>query len=914
MIFDYKLYIFDLDGTIIDSEYSHYLSYNEQLNQKISFNEYENIFHNENKKKKFISDNSICKIKKENDFINIYSKNKKLIEGFEIFLNELIERGKDIIIVTNSSNSRVSYILSEHPILNNVKQIISKNEMKKVKPNPECYINVINNSKYKIDEIIIFEDSFTGYQALENIEIEKIFICTKKYYYYDNIKTLNKYDNYINIFEKFIPNYDKSVNQKFLDYNSKYSEILLKNNENIFKMHTLIKCLLKSNKQNIYFIGVGKSNIIAQKSASTWRSLGLSVYNLECEELWHGGFGIFNNNNKSIIIYLTNSGNTSELINVANHIKENFNLIQVCITCNPNNKIKNYVDYTFNLTNNLDEIGIIKKAPTISSFLFMNFLDTLGILITDNIISSKLFSLYHPGGILGIANNKIDYVVISACGKGTRLKPITNYIPKILVNIGIDNLLTAQIKYWINYVDNFIIIVEPEYNSIIDFYFKLYNVNYIIKNVEINNNEENAFTLQKALNNCEEILDKKVIITWCDILLTDELDLNKLNNENMIFTYGNESRYYCEPNKIYKQNNGNVIGCFFISKMQNIVSTNIQNDICDIFLDNFKNFNIYNLNNLIDIGDMVKLDFYFSNKNNEYKTRFFNHIDEIENNKLVKKCIHNYGKSIIDIEIKYYKYISQYKLNFPKIFYYGEDYFIMEKIDNAINLNKIKINENILNLIINGINKIHNCKVKNVDKETYDKDLQIEFYSKILNRIKEVKTIIEFINPETVNDVFIEKNINVIMEDLYKRIYEKIKNKCEYHLIHGDCQFSNTLYNEKDNTIYFIDPRGYFGDTLFFGIKEYDYSKLLYAISGYDKFNNDDKYYFTFENNNLNTNINTDSIFKYRHIFEKNNIDFELCVYIMIIHWLGLSSYNKNNVNKCISSYYYGIYLYHIYV
>ena len=44
MIFNYKLYLFDLDGTIIDSEYSHYLSYNEQLNQKISFNEYENIF------------------------------------------------------------------------------------------------------------------------------------------------------------------------------------------------------------------------------------------------------------------------------------------------------------------------------------------------------------------------------------------------------------------------------------------------------------------------------------------------------------------------------------------------------------------------------------------------------------------------------------------------------------------------------------------------------------------------------------------------------------------------------------------------------------------------------------------------------------------------------------------------------
>ena len=49
-----KLYVFDLDGTIIDSEYSHYEAYNLQLTNKISFEEYENIFHDETNKNKFI--------------------------------------------------------------------------------------------------------------------------------------------------------------------------------------------------------------------------------------------------------------------------------------------------------------------------------------------------------------------------------------------------------------------------------------------------------------------------------------------------------------------------------------------------------------------------------------------------------------------------------------------------------------------------------------------------------------------------------------------------------------------------------------------------------------------------------------------------------------------------------------------
>jgi beta-phosphoglucomutase-like phosphatase (HAD superfamily) len=35
-IFNYKLYIFDLDGTIIDSEYSHYEAYNRQIINKFS--------------------------------------------------------------------------------------------------------------------------------------------------------------------------------------------------------------------------------------------------------------------------------------------------------------------------------------------------------------------------------------------------------------------------------------------------------------------------------------------------------------------------------------------------------------------------------------------------------------------------------------------------------------------------------------------------------------------------------------------------------------------------------------------------------------------------------------------------------------------------------------------------------------
>ena len=912
MIFKYKLYIFDLDGTIIDSEYSHYMAYNQQLKDKITYNEYQFIFHDEKKKDGFIKKNNICKKQKEQDFRDIYDKQPNLIEGVEFFLNELIEKGKDIIIVTNSSNERVSYILSKHPILKKVTKIVTKNDMKKGKPDPECYINVINNCQYEIDDIIVFEDSYTGYKSLEFIDIEKVFICEDQYYYFDEIK-YPKFKDYINMIEIFKPNINGNLKAKFIKYTDNYSNCIIENKEVLFKMHNLLKCILQTNVQklptpkNIYLIGVGKSNLIAKKNAATWRSLGICVHEINCEDIWHGGFGIFNE--ESLIIYLSNSGNTTELINIAEHINKNFHSTQIALTCNKNNSIHKYVDYTFNLIDNLQENGNIQKAPTISSFIFMSFLDTLGVILTDDCVTSNQFVKYHPGGTLG-GCNKIDYVIISCCGKGTRLLPITSHIPKSLVNIGNDNILTAQINYWMDYTDNFMIIIEEKYNEVIDYYLKKYNIKYNIKNVEIKNNEENAYTLQKAIEKTDELMNKRVIITWCDIILTDKL-LFKNFNDNIIFTFGDESRYYCIKNNIYKREKGNVIGCFYINKMKKIINDNNKNDICDIFFDNFKSFDVCELSNLIDVGDLKKLDNYFYSKQNLYKTRYFNTIVEIDNMKLKKTGINEYGKELLKKEIKYYKYIQELNLPFPHVFEYGDCFFILEKKNSFKNIVSRDINEEILRNIFKNLSLIHNTKIKQIDNHIFYSDIKLEFSDKIKNRLDQIKIILSFIKPVTVNNVSIEQDINAVLENLYKKIFFKLNNRPkEYCLIHGDCQFSNTLYNKETNEICFIDPRGYFGNTFFFGIKEYDYSKLLYALSGYDEFNNNDKYYFSYSNDNLNTNINYDNFLKYKHIFEENNIDFELCLSFVVVHWLGLSFYNSNNIHKCISSYYQGIFLY----
>jgi hypothetical protein len=121
---------------------------------------------------------------------------------------------------------------------------------------------------------------------------------------------------------------------------------------------------------------------------------------------------------------------------------------------------------------------------------------------------------------------------------------------------------------------------------------------------------------------------------------------------------------------------------------------------------------------------------------------------------------------------------------------------------------------------------------------------------------------------------------------------------------------SNILI-DNNNKIWLIDPRGYFGNTKLFGVKEYDISKIIYSLSGFDQINNNNNYFFIInDKNNIDININN-NIDNYLHLFDK--YDKNMLINMTILHWFGLADYIKNDIHKCISSYYYGIYLYHLY-
>ncbi len=189
-----------------------------------------------------------------------------------------------------------------------------------------------------------------------------------------------------------------------------------------------------------------------------------------------------------------------------------------------------------------------------------------------------------------------------------------------------------------------------------------------------------------------------------------------------------------------------------------------------------------------------------------------------------------------------------------------------------------------IKIFFNNIEKLH-CHKKQINTSQLKLDVIYEIETKVISRYHENELLIE--NIDYVNYLQINNNIKYYISKIKQEILPLIDNINSYSLIHGDTHLNNILVNEEK--MYFIDPRGIFGQTLLFGLKEYDYAKFLFGLSGYSIFDN-------MNINNLdikNKNLNIDFIKKYEFVFETILFD-KLTKLLTLSIWLA-----NNNTFQC---------------
>jgi len=165
-------------------------------------------------------------------------------------------------------------------------------------------------------------------------------------------------------------------------------------NEDFVKaVNTILAC-----EGKVIVTGIGKSGLISQKIASTFACSGTPAFFLHSAEGIHGDIGMISK--KDVVIAVSNSGETDELIKILPVIKR-MGLKLIVLTGNKDSVLAKNGDVVL-------DVGVKEEAcslglvPTASTAATMAMGDALAITVLERRgFKEEDFAVLHPGGALG---------------------------------------------------------------------------------------------------------------------------------------------------------------------------------------------------------------------------------------------------------------------------------------------------------------------------------------------------------------------------------------------------------------------------------------------------------------------------------------------------------------------------------
>jgi arabinose-5-phosphate isomerase len=186
-------------------------------------------------------------------------------------------------------------------------------------------------------------------------------------------------------------------------------------------------------KGKFVIMGVGKSGHIAQKISATLSSTGSPSIFIHPTEAAHGDMGLINK--KDIVLLISNSGETDEIINILTSLKRHSKEI-ASLTSNNSSTIAKSADIKIQIKSK-KEACPLDLAPTSSTTNALAFGDALAIaLLEAKGFTKNDFASSHPAGKLG---KKLITKVNDLMHKG-------NSVPKVSPNTILDKALLEITK------------------------------------------------------------------------------------------------------------------------------------------------------------------------------------------------------------------------------------------------------------------------------------------------------------------------------------------------------------------------------------------------------------------------------------------------------------------------------------
>ena len=105
--------------------------------------------------------------------------NLPFVKGAKEFVLDLRKKGIKTAIVTSSSSNKMESVYAKIPDFKSMfDKILTAEMFKKGKPNPDCYLLGAKVFDAKIEDCIVFEDSFHGLQAGRSANMKVVGLST----------------------------------------------------------------------------------------------------------------------------------------------------------------------------------------------------------------------------------------------------------------------------------------------------------------------------------------------------------------------------------------------------------------------------------------------------------------------------------------------------------------------------------------------------------------------------------------------------------------------------------------------------------------------------------------------------------------------------------------------------------------
>lgn len=423
----------------------------------------------------------------------------------------------------------------------------------------------------------------------------------------------------------------------------------------------------------------------------------------------------------------------------------------------------------------------------------------------------------------------IKNIIIQAGGKGTRLEGLTRNKPKCLVPV---NNLPIIFYAFKKFKDAHFTIIADYKTDVLEKYLNAFaaGIDYrIVKAYK----KGTASGIKEAVSGLGE--DEPFMILWCDLILSDIFEIPETKGNYIGISKDFECRWSFIDGKFVKEpskDNG-VAGLFIFENKKLLKDIPDEGALVPWLQTQDIKFNRLDLFGAKEIGTLLS---YSDNNDSAPRCRPFNSM-EFKGDIIIKRGINEQGKKIAVDEIAWYKHVKELGYNnIPEIFNYEP--LTMKRVQgkNIFEYDCLTRTQKreILRKLIEALKELHNLEPA---QPVNIQDVEDNFLNKTFDRLKKVEKLVPFadrefikINGNYYKNVFFNKDE---LAEAVKTVYPQ-----EFRLIHGDCTFSNLMFDTYNMKAILIDPRGYFGKTKFYGDVDYDWAKLYYSLKGeYDQFN-----------------------------------------------------------------------------